>query len=677
MNLESRIEEVKGIGTSVGAKFRSVGIATVKDLINYYPRRYDDFSELTSISKMPTGSVTVKAKIKQIEGRYVRGGLHITEAIASDDSGSVRLVWFNQPYRKTATKLDQEYFVSGNYELSHQKFAVMNPSLELVSDFPLNTARIIPIYKEAKNLNSRQIRAALGQVLPVIKAVPEILPSKVVAKHKLLRRSEALSALHFPKNSEELAAARFRLGFEEVFALCLASLLNKQENLSQQSVKVVFNQDLAKKFVENLSFKLTDDQRRVTWQIYQDLEKPHPMTRLLEGDVGSGKTVVATMAALMAMEQGLQVALMAPTEILAKQHAETIYKLLKPLNLENRVSLLVGSLSASQKDIVYKQIKAGEARFIIGTQALIQDKVDMHNLALVIIDEQHRFGVEQRQKLLAKAGHMPHLLSLTATPIPRSLALTVYGELDVSVLTKKPTGRKPVTTKLTPESSLPKMYEHIKSELANGRQAFIVCPLITKTDLSEAKSAQEVYEQLKNNQLKDFNIGLIHGKMKSAEQGAVMSDFIAGKIAAIVSTTVIEVGVDVPNATVMVIQNAERFGLAQIHQLRGRVGRGEHQGYCYLLVNSNSPTKRLRAVESSNDGFKLAELDLEIRGPGAIYGNMQHGKLDLRMAKITDTQLISKARQEAQAFLEDPSNLLQYKELQELVGSLRTVTNLN
>lgn len=665
------------MGPALAKKFKTLGISTPRDLINYYPRRYDDFSALSDISKLQTGSVSIKAQIKQIEGHYVRGGLHITEAVASDSSGSVRLVWFNQPYRKTATKIGQDYFISGTFELARQRFAIMNPSLELVSDFPLNTARIVPIYKETKDLNSRQIRATLGQILKLIDSMPEILPIEIINKHKLISRAQALRALHFPNNNDALTAARYRLGFEEVFALCLASILNKQENLSQPALKVKFNQKLARSFVDNLAFKLTNDQRRVVWQIYQDLEKSHPMVRLLEGDVGSGKTVVATMAALMAIEQGLQVALMAPTEILAKQHATTVYQLLQPLKLANRVSLLVGSLSVAQKKIAHKQIQTGDARFIIGTQALIQDKVDMHQLALVIIDEQHRFGVEQRQKLLAKAGHMPHLLSLTATPIPRSLALTVYGELDLSILSEKPLGRKPVITKITPPSSTPHMFTHIKAELNAGRQVFVVCPLITKSELMDSKSAEEVYKQLSQHEFKEYSVGLIHGRIKNADQTEVMAKFVAGKIDVLVSTTIIEVGVDVPNASVMIIESAERFGLAQIHQLRGRVGRGEDQGYCYLLTATSSPGRRLRAVESSNDGFKLAELDLEIRGPGAIYGNMQHGKLDLRMAKITDMVLISKARTEAKSFLEEPNNLLQYSELKQLVDSLRTVTNLN
>ncbi len=402
------------------------------------------------------------------------------------------------------------------------------------------------------------------------------------------------------------------------------------------------------------------------------------MNRLVEGDVGSGKTVVATMAAVMAIKHGYQVALMAPTELLARQHAETIYELLKPLGMQEELSLLVGGLKTAQKKTAQSRIKSGEIRFMIGTNALIQEKVDMHKLGLVIVDEQHRFGVEQRKALLAKAGHALHVLNMTATPIPRSLALTLYGELDISVIDTKPAGRKIIKTKIVSPNSRKQLYEKIESELGAGRQMFVVCPLITESDVLVAKSAEQTYEELSKGAFSHRKVGLLHGKMKPEEKDAIMQQFARHELDILVATTVIEVGVNVPNATVMLVENAERFGLAQLHQLRGRVGRSDDQGYCFLMMgDSTAPSRRLRALESSSDGFALAELDLEIRGPGAIYGTMQHGALDLRIAKLTDTKLIALARQAAQEFIDKQEDLLQYSQLHDRTQKLRAVTNLN
>jgi ATP-dependent DNA helicase RecG len=678
MTFDSPLTELQGVGEALGKKFAVLGVKTVGDLIDYYPRRYEDYSVITPTSGLKPGPVTIEAVIKQAKGRYVRRGMHITEAVASDDSGSVRLVWFNQPYREAALKRGQPYFISGQYELSHQRFAIMNPGVELASEFPVNTARIVPIYRETKGLTSRQVRIALKQALPLIETSPESLPSWLVAGQKLVSRGEALAAVHFPASAEQLAAARRRLGFEEVFQLSLASLLNKRENQHEKALAIGFDERLARDFVKHLPFKLTPAQRLIIWQIYLDLQKPHPMNRLVEGDVGSGKTVVATMAALMALAQGWQVALMAPTELLARQHADTIHGLLKPLGYEPNVVLLVGSLSAAQKAKARAAIGNGQAGFMIGTQALIQEQVDMHKLALVIIDEQHRFGVDQRKTLMGKAGHMPHVLSLTATPIPRSLALTLYGELDISVLDQKPPGRQSIITEVVSPNSRAQLYETIDRKLEAGQQMFVVCPIISDSTVLLANSAEKVYERLSRHDFKHRRVGLLHGQLKPAAKQSIMERFVRHELDILVSTTVIEVGVDVPNASIMLIESAERFGLAQLHQLRGRVGRNTEQGYCYLLLSdSQAPTRRLRAMASSSDGFKLAELDLELRGPGAIYGTFQHGQLDLRIAKLTDTKLIAAARAAAQALLDRDENLLQYKQLMKHVNRLRAVTNLN
>jgi ATP-dependent DNA helicase RecG len=484
--------------------------------------------------------------------------------------------------------------------------------------------------------------------------------------------------MHFPSSASELAAARRRLGFEEVVELSLASMLNKQESMRESALAIPFDLKLARNFVAGLPFALTDDQRRVVWQAYQDMEHRYPMNRLVEGDVGSGKTVVAAMVALMAMRQGYQVAFMAPTELLARQHAETLTKLMESVGESSGVLLLVGGMSSAQKSTAHNAIAEGRAKLLVGTHALFQEKVDMHRLGLIIVDEQHRFGVEQRKSLMAKAGHMPHVLSLTATPIPRSLALTLYGELDISVLKTKPAGRQPIQTKVVSATGRKALYEKVLGELGNGRQAFVVCPLISESDVLSAASAEKVYEELGRTYLQGCRIGLLHGKLKPQDKDAIMQQFVAAELDVLVATTVIEVGVDVPNASVMVIESAERFGLAQLHQLRGRVGRGGHEAHCYLVLSDDkAPSKRLRAIETSQDGFRLAELDLELRGPGAIYGAMQHGALDLRVVQLSDTKLIAEARSAAQAFMNRGDDLLQYPELASRVQRLRAVTNLN
>ncbi|HSX00124.1 MAG TPA: ATP-dependent DNA helicase RecG [Patescibacteria group bacterium] len=678
LTLTSPVTAIKGVGEALAQKFALQGIRTVGQLIDYYPRRYEDYSVVTPIKQLHPGLVSIEAVIKQAAGRYVRRGMHITEAVASDDTDSVRLAWFNQPYRAAALKPGQKYFISGQYELSHQRFAIMNPSAELVSDFPVNTARILPVYRETKGLTSKQIRRAMREAVPLIRQLPETMPTWLLQQEEFVSYSEALETMHFPASSAALEAARKRLGFEEVFELTLAALLNKYELLQDVALSIPFAEAVAQQFVAHLPFTLTDAQRRVVWQIYQDIQKTQPMNRLVEGDVGSGKTVVAAMVAAMAIAEGYQVALMAPTELLARQHAETIYKLLQSLGQQDTVALLVGGLKAKEKAIVLERVAKGEAQFIVGTHALIQDTVDMQKLGLIIIDEQHRFGVEQRKKLMRKAGHMPHLLSLTATPIPRSLALTLYGELDISILDVKPAGRKPVLTKICSPNSRAELNAAITLELQAGRQMFVVCPLITDSEASKANSVEKMYEQLSTKDFKTWRVGLLHGKMKPQEKTEIMERFVRHELDVLVSTTVIEVGVDVPNASVMLIEAAERFGLSQIHQLRGRIGRGADKGYCYLMMSdSKTPPKRLQALERINDGFKLAELDLSLRGPGAIYGTLQHGDLDLRIAKLSDMRLIASARKAAQAFIDRSDDLLQYPQLYQHVKAARAVTNLN
>lgn len=679
MDSSKSLDTIKGVGPSVAQKLKILGIQNVDDLINFLPRRYEDYSNVAKINTIKPGPVSVQAKVKQITGRYVRRGMHITEAVVEDRTGSLRLVWFNQPYREKATKIGVDYFISGQFQLSRNRFCVMNPAMELVSDLPVNAARIIPVYKETRGLKSNTIRKIISNLHGQLLSLSESLPQSVIDEANLISKSQSMISMHFPEKNSELETARRRLGFEEVFELSLASVLNKIEYSKDKSHNINFNEDLAKRFVKSLPFELTTSQRKIGWQILQDMQKEMPMNRLVEGDVGSGKTVLAALAAIMTINDSYQVALMAPTEILARQHAENIYKMLEPLGMQSEVILLTGSLKTKQKKEAHEAISKGRARFIIGTHALITEKVDMHNLGLVVIDEQHRFGVDQRKKIQQKAnGRMPHVLSMTATPIPRSLALTLYGELDISVLKEKPKNRLPIITKIVSSSSKAALYKEVDVELESGRQMFVVCPLISESDKLSALSAEKVYEDFATKIFKHRKVGLLHGKMKSDEKECVMQDFLNKKLDILVSTTVIEVGVDVPNATIMMIEGVERFGLAQAHQLRGRVGRGKDQGYCYLIMSdSQEPSKRIKALESSNDGFKLSELDLEIRGPGAIYGQSQSGDLDLRVAKLTDVELIELARSQAIKFVASGQILDKYPELKRKVSKYRSITNLN
>ncbi len=678
MSASPSLEALKGVGSEVAKKLEAAGIRSAEDLYSYYPRKYDDYSHVVSIAELRPGPVSIKAQIKQAKGRYLRRGLHITEAIASDSSGSVRLIWFNQPYRAAAIKSGADYFISGLFELGKGRLSINNPSMELVSDFPVSTARVVPVYREAKGLKSNQVRRLIRDNLPPADALEETLPKWLVQQEGLMSFGAAVKEMHFPSSADNLEAARRRLGLEEVFALSLASLMNKYAIADDLAIAIPFDEQLAKQFVSSLPFRLTDAQRKVVWQIYKDMANTRPMNRLVEGDVGSGKTVVATMAALMALKQGFQVAFMAPTELLARQHAETVYKMLDSVGYHQRVGLLIGSLSAKQKQDMHARVESGEVGLLIGTHALIEEKVAMQQLGLVIVDEQHRFGVEQRKKLLKKAGHQVHVISMSATPIPRSLALTLYGELDISVIDTKPAGRQSIITKIVAPGARAQLYRQLDTVLEAGRQMFVVTPLIEESVARlGARSATAVHKEMQA-VFPKRRVGLLHGRLSGDDKTSIMADFVAKRLDILVSTTVIEVGVDVPNASIMLLEDADRFGLAQIHQLRGRVGRGEHQGHCYLIPSdSGPPPKRLLALESSSDGFALAELDLKLRGPGAIYGHAQHGALDLRVARLDDKQLILSARRAADEFIKKRESLLNYPRLRMKVQALRAVTNLN
>lgn len=676
MNLTTKLESVKGVGPKTAEQFAAAGLQTVQDLITFIPRGYEDFSEVVSIANITPGKRTIQARCESISTRRVRRGLQLTTATLSDKTGKLKAVWFNQPYRVTQLTGHDEFYFSGEFEYNYGRYQLTNPSAEKVSDMPVSTDRIVPIYRALGGLKGQVVRKALTELKPLLMMLPETLPDDIVQREGLMGYGRALLGLHFPDSSHDIERARERIGFEELFHLLLAAQYNKQANAQLDSWHMPFDAMAVKAFVAGLPFALTNAQRMAAWEIIQDFEKPHPMNRLLQGDVGSGKTVVAGLAARQAATAGFQSAIMAPTEILASQHAETLSGLLEPFGV--RVGLLTGSVKGKARQVLYEQIANGGVDVVVGTHALIQQAVTFHRLGFVVIDEQHRFGVAQRQELLKKSERMPHLLAMTATPIPRSLALTLYGELDISILNERPKGRKPIITKLWSPNSRAQLYDLIEEQLQLGRQAYVICSLIDDNPQNDLKSVEAEYKLLNTGPFKHRRIGLLHGKMKPTEKDAVMTAFAQGDLDILVSTTVVEVGVDVPNATVMLIENADRFGLSQLHQLRGRVGRSEHQSYCYLVMSSSQkPSQRLQEIEKSNDGFYLAEVDLKLRGPGEIYGRAQHGELNLQVATLADTKLIARAQREAKRFVESGQDLLQYTQLAAAVEQYQRLTTLN
>ena len=677
MNLSTSLEQVKGVGPKTAAQLRAAGLLTVGDLIMFLPRKHDDFTGLVPIVELKPGKVTIKARCEAISTRPVRRGLRLTTAVLADETGKLNAVWFNQPYRtQQLGGSGDEFFFSGEFEYNYGRYQLTNPSAEIAKEMPIQAEALMPVYHTIHGLKSVTVRKVLETLRPLMSVLPETLPESIVTSEQFMSRAEAVSTMHFPKSLEDVARARDRLAFEELFELLLASQLNKLENQKLEGYHIPFEQEVVKQFVSKLPFALTGAQRRAAWDILQDFERKVPMNRLLQGDVGSGKTVVAGLAARQAASHGYQTALMAPTEILATQHAETLDTLLSPFGV--KVGLLIGSVKGKARTTLYEQIASGEVDVVVGTHAVIQDKVEFKNLGFVVIDEQHRFGVDQRQKLLSKSGVLPHLLAMTATPIPRSLALTVYGELDVSILNERPAGRLPIKTKIISPVGVPAMYEHVDAEISKGRQVYVICSLIDDNPDNDIKSVTAEHQRLKRTIFGHRQIGLLHGKMRPSEKDEVMQDFKDGKYDILVSTTVVEVGVDVPNATTMIIENADRFGLSQLHQLRGRVGRSAHQSYCYLVMSSSSkPSERIREIEKSNDGFYLAEVDMNLRGPGEIYGRMQHGALNLQIATLADTHLIARAQKAVKRFVESSDEVARYKDANGNVQYYQRLTTLN
>lgn len=677
MDLSRPVETIKGVGPKTAAILKKAGIHTIKDLLYYLPRDYENYQSATKISDIRPGKIVVKGKISDLKtSRTKRRNFTITEGVISDDSGSLRVVWFNQPYRTKQFDPKKTYLFSGLFELNFGRYQLTSPSVIIAETSDLDaSANFLPIYPAKSTLKPAVFAKLIKSLRGTFANIPDLLPPTTTTK--FIPRSDALFKVHFPTNQQDVDQGREYLAYEELFKLILAAKLNKNELSRLKAPKLPFVAKNTQKIVQALPFKLTNTQRIATWDILRDLDSSTPMNRLLQGDVGSGKTVVAALAAFQAISSGHQAVLLAPTAVLATQHAESLHTLLQPFGV--KIGLLMGQ--TKHKTELKRQIKAGKVDLIVGTHAILTDDTVFHSLALCIIDEQHRFGVAERQKLLTKTqpqGAAPHLLTMTATPIPRSLQLTVFGDLDISILNELPRGRQPIITKILPEVNLrDDLYPKIKQTINSGQQVYWVCRAIDDNPMTETTSVKKQAERL-HQVFPTARIAFLHGRMKSDEKNAIMTDFLAHKLDLLVSTTVIEVGIDAPNATVMVIMDAENYGLAQLHQLRGRVGRGQHQSYCYLLTSGESaPSRRLRELERSTDGFYLAEVDLKMRGPGEIYGSLQHGALNLRIATLSDTKLIAEASRQVSAFAKSGVNMVKYPELAHDIKKYQQLTTLN
>ena len=680
MDLLASVEEVKGIGPRKAATLKKAGIKTVRDFFYNLPRSYEGFQSATSIAEMRPGKVIVRGRISDLKTYQAkRRNLSLTEGTVRDDTGSVRVIWFNQSYRTKQFSPDKDYFFAGNYELKSGRYQITSPSATLAADVNPNSSELSPVYTAHGDIHSADYQKFVSNSRDKFDEIPDLLPSVAPGTRK-----NALFKVHFPETQEQIAEGRAYLAYEELFELILASKLNRRENEKLKAASITENQAEIKKFIKSLPFQLTGAQSKAAEEIFADMAKSTPMNRLLQGDVGSGKTLVAALAALDAVLSGTQVAILAPTAILATQHYENIGRMLGRFGV--KTVLLTGATGNKPK--LKRQIASGEVNLVVGTHALLTDDVDFKNLTLVVIDEQHRFGVGQRQKLVLKSpeGLAPHFLAMTATPIPRSLQLTVFGDLDVSILNELPKGRKPIETHVirgidASEQLYPKIRETVKA----GQQVYWISRAIEESKNakdSDVATGETISVKTRLRKLKEvfpeMSIEILHGKMKPAEKDAIMERFSNGEIEILVSTTVVEVGVDVPNASLMVIENAEGYGLAQLHQLRGRVGRGSAESYCYLLTSGDAkPTKRLKEVERSSDGFYLAEVDLKLRGPGEIYGSLQHGALDLRIATLSDTALIHRAQRDVEGFLHNKENMLKYEELMRNISKYQQLTTLN
>lgn len=662
--LDAPVTQLPGVGPAHAKRLRRLGIETIGDLLQHFPRRYVNYATLKPIGQLKVGEqVTIIGNVWDFGQRKTRGGKTLVHAIVSDASGSIQATWFN-PYVIRQLTRGKTYAFSGKIDAYLGRLIIMNPEWEPVDRELVNTGRLVPVYRLTQGMSQRWLRRLMKRTVDAwAPRLEDYLPEAIREELDLLPLSEAYAQIHFPDNEDRLQQARRRLIFDELLFLQLGILRQRHLWRSRPGIPLRVHKSWLDTFLAQLPFQLTRAQERALNDILQDIQQEVPMSRLLQGDVGSGKTVVAAAAMWIAACNNAQAALMAPTEILAEQHYRSLQSLLADLTLPNgeplRVALLTGSVKGREREALLEDIAAGRVHIVVGTHALIQANVTFHNLALGIVDEQHRFGVEQRAALRSKGRH-PHLLVMSATPIPRTLALTLYGDLDISVIDELPPGRQPVLTRWLKPTERERAYAFIKRQVQQGRQAFIIYPLVEGDDENAAeKAAVNAFQRLQEEVFPHQRLGLLHGRMKGEEKDRIMRAFAAGELDILVSTSVVEVGIDVPNASVIMIESAERFGLAQLHQFRGRVGRGEHKSYCILISEGETPeaVERLRAMETIHDGFKLAEKDLELRGPGDFFGTRQSGLPPLRLARLSDTHILNAARRVARRLYESDPEL--------------------
>jgi ATP-dependent DNA helicase RecG len=662
--LDSPAIALPGVGPANAEKLARLGVKTIRDLLFLLPRRFDDFTALKPINRLVYGDeVTVIGSVWEIGTRKTRGGATLVQAVISDGSGTIQCTWFN-PYLIDKIRHGQQIVVSGKVDEYLGRLTFSSPEWEHLDKELLHTARLVPVYPLTEGLTARWMRKLVKRTVDTWAArLSDFLPDAILVSTGLISLPRAIEHAHFPDTPEQLEAARKRLAFDELLVLQIGMLRQRRRWKSQTGRAVEADAAALDTFLASLPYSLTAAQRRALDDVLADVRSGQPMNRLIQGDVGSGKTIVAAAAMFAVTQAGAQAAIMAPTEILAEQHYQNFTRIFADLpsgGLKHSVSihLLTGSTPQSQRETILADAAAGRANILIGTHALIQEGVDFHDLAFVVIDEQHRFGVQQRATLRQK-GVNPHVLVMTATPIPRTLALTLYGDLDLSVIDEMPPGRQPIETRIVLPAERERVYSFIRAQVEKGRQAYIICPLVEESDKIEAKAAVEEHGRLQKQVFPHLKLGLLHGRMKSDEKEAVMRAFAANELNVLVSTSVVEVGIDVPNATVMLIEGANRFGLSQLHQFRGRVGRGSQKSYCLLLADStgNGHNERLLAVESTQDGFALAEKDLELRGPGEFFGTRQAGLPDMRFSALADARLIDLARREAEKIVNTDPDL--------------------
>jgi len=683
--LDAKVGKLGPIAKKLANKLKKLGIETIRDLIFYYPFRYDDYSRLYKISELTDGAAaTIVGQVELLANRRTsRFRKFMTEAIITDDTGAVKIIWFNQPWISKSLPAGETVRVYGKVSSDGFNLLFNSPAYERYNKSEAKPIGLLPVYPLTAGLTNKQLSFLIKSALPYARGIEEFLPEKIKKREKLIDLISAIAEIHFPTSAENLKAAKYRLAFDELFLLQAWSQLLRMNLRRQKAEALEFKEQEIQELVAGLPFKLTNDQKKSAWEIIRDLKKDAPMNRLLEGDVGSGKTLVAMIAMYNAALGGRQSVLMAPTEILASQHYQSAQKLFKDKNLSmgllTRTQKLFNGKEVGKKELL-GLIAEGKIDLVIGTHAIIQEGVKFSKLALVVIDEQHRFGVKQRQELKAKSqgDALPHFLSLTATPIPRSLALALYGDLDISLIREMPVGRKPIITKAISALGRPQAYEFIRQQINSCRQVFVICPLIDPSDKLGVRSVSEEHQKLNEEIYPDFPVGLMHGKLKAEEKEVIMEKFKNNDIKILVSTSVVEVGVDIPNATVMMIEGAERFGLSQLHQFRGRVGRGESQSYCLLFSDATDEKSRsrLQYLAECSDGFALAEFDMKMRGSGAVFGERQSGLADnLKIADPGDLALAQKARDAARDFISH-FDLKDFPALQKKIENLGFTSHL-